>query len=218
MVTLASSSRRGASSVCKNVARSLASASALRAASRALRVSSDAFAAAVSRFAAAASCAADACASALAASRDCAMTSRSRAASSASPSAFSIRPADSAFAAATATSTSPMQSRMVRIKALARWEKSFATAICALKSYLVSFVASFMAMSSSYSGSNSIGDDASPLLKPFAAFGFLAAGGALVVTVGAMGLRLVPVAALFAGAFSLPLPRDWLDTGGRGAG
>mmetsp|Transcript_14192 Transcript_14192/g.60044 ORF Transcript_14192/g.60044 Transcript_14192/m.60044 type:complete len:219 (+) Transcript_14192:2655-3311(+) len=131
------------------------------------------------------------------------MTSRSRAASSASPSAFSIAPADSAFATATAASTSPTQSRMVRIRALARWEKSFATAICALKSYLVSFVASFMAMSSSYSGSKSIGDDASSA----AAFGFLAAGG-LVMTVGAMGLRLVPVAALFAGAFSLPLPRD----------
>lgn len=35
----------------------------------------------------------------------------------------------------------------------------------------------------------------------------------MVVTVGAMGLRLVPAAALLAGAFSLPLPRDWLDLG-----
>jgi len=62
-------------------------------------------------------------------------------------------------------------------------------------------------MSSSYSGSKSMGEDVSP------PFGFLAAGGALVVTVGAMGLRLVPAAALLAGAFSLPLPRDWLDLG-----
>ena len=142
------------------------------------------------------------------------MTSRSRAASSASPSAFSIRCRRTrAFAAATAESTSLMHRRTVRIRALARWEKSFATAICALKSYFVSFVASFMAMSSSYSGSKSIGD-----ARVTAAVWLLAAGGALVVTVGAMGLRLVPVAALFAGAFSLPLPRDWLDTGGRGAG
>ena len=132
VVTLASSSRRGASSVCSALDFSARCASDLRADSSCRRLSSAAFAAADSRFAAAASCAADACASARAASSDCAMESRSRLASSASPSAFSRSAWDSALALATAASTSPMVPRMVRISALARWEKSLATAICAL--------------------------------------------------------------------------------------